>query len=195
MLLHRESNVNRCNDMKSLVGYYVLKYTWRSFLFGYEEFISLQAFDFTADLSETCVGWPSCRLIFAHKTERSPRIDWGKKVVYFVERASWITYRTSPKCQDLFYIRILSTFLLLYLHVLYFHRSFVLAIVQSEKAREDWKIMIFKFNCSKQQIKDNDCSDDCEFSNLMICREPRIQSCFYVLAIRQICTRWHLRYI
>ena len=50
-----------------------------------------------------------------------------------------------------------------------YHRSFVVAIVQSEKAREDWTITIFKFNCSKQQIKDNYCSNDCEFSSLMIC--------------------------
>ena len=74
--------------------------------------------DSTADLSQTCVRWSSCRLIFAHKTERSPRIDWGNKVVPFVERASWATQRISSTCQDLCWIRILSTFLFLYLHVL-----------------------------------------------------------------------------
>lgn len=90
MLLHRESNVNRSNDMKSLVGYYVNK-PEGAFSSGMKNFLLLETFDSTADLSETCFRWPSCRLIFVHKAERSPKIDWGKKVVYFVERATRAT--------------------------------------------------------------------------------------------------------
>ena len=90
MLLHRESNVNRSNDMKSLVGYYV-NTPEGTFSSRMKNFLLLETFDSTADLSETCFRWPSCRLIFAHKAERSLKIDWGKKVAYFVERATRAT--------------------------------------------------------------------------------------------------------
>lgn len=45
MLLHRQSNVNRSNDMKSLVGYYV-NTPEGTFSSGMKNFLLLQTFDF-----------------------------------------------------------------------------------------------------------------------------------------------------
>ena len=53
MLLHRQSNVNRSNDMKSLVGYYV-NTPEGTFSSRMKNFLLLETFDSTADLSETC---------------------------------------------------------------------------------------------------------------------------------------------
>ena len=53
MLLHRESKVNRSNDMKSLVGYYV-NTPEGTFFSGMKNFLLLETFDSIADLSETC---------------------------------------------------------------------------------------------------------------------------------------------
>lgn len=53
MLLHRESKVNRSNDMKSLVGFYVNTHEG-TFSSGMKNFLLLETFDSTADLSETC---------------------------------------------------------------------------------------------------------------------------------------------
>ena len=52
MLLHREKNVNRSNDMKSLFGYYV-NTPEGTFSSRMKNFLLLETFDSTADLSET----------------------------------------------------------------------------------------------------------------------------------------------
>ena len=53
MLLHCESKVNRSNVMKSLVGCYV-NTPEGTFSSGMKNFLLLETFDSTADLSETC---------------------------------------------------------------------------------------------------------------------------------------------
>ena len=53
MLLHRESKVNRSNDIKSLLGYN-LNTPEGTFSSGMKNFLLLVTFDSTADLSETC---------------------------------------------------------------------------------------------------------------------------------------------